>query len=940
MIRTRGWVLVLGAWLFPAAGHGRGIPADLPAPALAPDLFWAILCTVGALGAAAYAWHMVLLRRFRVAVRELEASNRELQASERGFRELVELAADGILVGSPEGMITLANSSVGKMLGMAPTALVGKDIRELFPARELARKPLRFDLLERGETVVSEREALRSDGTTVLVEMHSKKLPDGCHHAFVRDITERRRTEAELHRKTTELEYYFNSALDLFCIADTGGNFLRVNREWERLLGYATEDLERRPFMEFVHPDDREATLAAMGRLAEQEEVLNFTNRYRAKDGSYRSIEWRSAPHGSLIYAAARDITDRIRMEEALKRSEATYREIFNAVHDAIYIHEPETGEILDVNDRFFEMFGYTAEAARSLSVGEISSGVHPYTQERAAELLAKAAAGAPQVFEWHCRHRDGHLFWAEVSLQRGRIDGKERVLAIERDITERKREQESLQRTQFAMDRAMDSILWVDGAGRVAYANDSACASLGYSREELLGMEIFEVDPDFPRDQWEQHKEAMRSGGSMSFESRQRTKSGRTFPVEVSANYFDFGGEWMSCAFVRDIRERKRREKELAESRRMLREVLDTIPVRVFWKDVEGRYLGCNRHFSHDAGMAHPEDVVGKDDFAMCWAEQAERYREDDRSVIETGGGKLNFEEPRTTPAGRRIWLRTSKIPLRDGGGRVCGVLGVYEDITERKVAEQQLEVKNKELEQIVYVTSHDLRSPLVNVDGYGRELEFSLAALRAAGDRGQAGLAEVLRAEIADMGVSLRHIRNSTRQMDNLIKGLLKLSRTGRASLAIAAVDMDALLAEEVGGLEFQIRKVGARVRVGELPPCLGDAVQLGQVFRNLLGNALKFLDPGRPGLISVSGRPEHGKSVYCVEDNGIGIAPEHQSIIFELFHRLDPGESEGEGLGLTIVRQILVRLDGEVWLDSVPGVGSRFHVSLPAVRQDERS
>ena len=122
---------------------------------------------------------------------------------------------------------------------------------------------------------------------------------------------------------------------------------------------------------------------------------------------------------------------------------------------------------------------------------------------------------------------------------------------------------------------------------------------------------------------------------------------------------------------------------------------------------------------------------------------------------------------------------------------------------------------------------------------------------------------------------------------------------------------------------------------LRVGDLPPCQGDPAQLDQVFSNLLGNAIKYLDPGRPGVISVTGRADLDRCVYCVEDNGVGIDPKHQEIIFELFHRLDPHASDGEGLGLTIVRQILGRMDGEVWVESRPGVGSRFYVALPGVR-----
>ena len=249
-----------------------------------------------------------------------------------------------------------------------------------------------------------------------------------------------------------------------------------------------------------------------------------------------------------------------MRTEEALRHSEATYREIFNAVNDVIYIHDIESGRILDVNDRFLDLFGYTPDEARNMDVGDISSGVGRCTQDGAVERMAKAATGEPQIFEWHCRHRDGHLFWVEVSLRRGVVVGQDRVLAIMRDITEQKRARESLERTQFAMDRARDSVIWVAADGGLAYVNDSACRSLEWSREELLGMRIFDVDPDFPESGWERHKADLRRLGHMSFEGRHITKSGRTFPVEVTSNFFEFEGEWLACAFDRDISERRQR--------------------------------------------------------------------------------------------------------------------------------------------------------------------------------------------------------------------------------------------------------------------------------------------------------------------------------------------------------------------------------------------
>ncbi|HEX71937.1 MAG TPA: PAS domain-containing sensor histidine kinase, partial [Candidatus Hydrogenedentes bacterium] len=162
-----------------------------------------------------------------------------------------------------------------------------------------------------------------------------------------------------------------------------------------------------------------------------------------------------------------------------------------------------------------------------------------------------------------------------------------------------------------------------------------------------------------------------------------------------------------------------RERTEALQESRQMLRLVLDSIPVRVFWKDRNSRYLGCNRPFALDAGLADPEDLLGKDDYQMGWREQAELYRADDRRVMESGQAKLNYEEPQTAPDGGRLWVRTSKIPLHNAKGEVIGVLGTYEDITERKRAEETLRKLSVAVEQspaCVVITDYEGAIEYVN--------------------------------------------------------------------------------------------------------------------------------------------------------------------------------------------------------------------------------
>ncbi len=240
----------------------------------------------------------------------------------------------------------------------------------------------------------------------------------------------------------------------------------------------------------------------------------------------------------------------------------------------------------------------------------------------------------------------------------------------------------------------------------------------------------------------------------------------------------------------------------------------------------------------------------------------------------------------------------------------------------------------KNKELETIVYVASHDLRSPLVNIQGFSRELTHAWRKVQQDLSEGGAQTAEVRSLVSQDIDECLTYIQAGVNKMDTLLAGLLQYARLGRAALKIEPLSMNRLLAGIERSMEFQTKKAGATFSVSPLPDAMGDATQISQVFTNLVENALKYLDSRRRGVIAITGRVEQGQAIFAVRDNGVGIAQAHQGKVFEIFHRLHPEAGEGEGLGLTIVQRILERHRGRIWVESTPGSGSTFYVALPAV------
>lgn len=234
------------------------------------------------------------------------------------------------------------------------------------------------------------------------------------------------------------LQGFFDVALDLLCIADIEGNFIKVNKAWEDILGYTTRELETRQFLEFVHPDDLEDTMEAIKALAEKQPVLNFTNRYRCKDGSYRYIEWRSHPHGGVIYAAARDITERKKAEDALRENEARSRALVEAIPDILFRFS-RSGKCLDVQVKDENLLSDMIRDYdhREKLIGRKVSDIFDYsTAGLILKMIGKAVdSGKLQVLEYMGQgSSQGRYFEARLVST-----GNDEVVSIVRDVTDAK---------------------------------------------------------------------------------------------------------------------------------------------------------------------------------------------------------------------------------------------------------------------------------------------------------------------------------------------------------------------------------------------------------------------------------------------------------------------------------------------------------------------
>lgn len=244
------------------------------------------------------------------------------------------------------------------------------------------------------------------------------------------------------------------------------------------------------------------------------------------------------------------------------------------------------------------------------------------------------------------------------------------------------------------------------------------------------------------------------------------------------------------------------------------------------------------------------------------------------------------------------------------------------------------------QDMETLVHVISHDLRAPIVTIQGFCEELTVVCERLRSLFQ--EKPLLNEMGGEIQpliaqDIPEAVHFIQAGADSISTVTSGLVRFIRLGQMDIEWEPLDINSVVGGIVTSMEFQMRKKGVVVHLGDLPPCMGDLVLITQVFSNLIDNALKYLDMRRPGEITVAGKAEKGWSIYSITDNGIGIPVQHQKQVFQVFHRVDPKREKGDGLGLAIIQRILERHKGKIQLQSVQGEGSTFSIYLPRVMED---
>jgi len=388
--------------------------------------------------------------------------------------------------------------------------------------------------------------------------------------------------------------------------------------------------------------------------------------------------------------------------EKKPETSEDGYRAIFDAANDAIFIHDPSTGAILDVNKKMTEMYGYTLDEARTLSVGDISSGIPPYTREGAAERIRQALSGeSSPLFEWQARDKDGRVFWVEVNLKQSFIHGMLRIVAIARDITERMKAQQELRESEKRFRTLYEASfggISIHEKGIILDCNQGLADMTGYTRSELIGMDGLMLIAPAWRDYAMQK---ILSGFEARYDAEGLRKDGSVYPLEIQGKNIPYHGRTVRVTEFRDLSEHRRAERALRQSEERFRKLADAMPQLVWTAEPDGLvdyynirhrdYQGINQL---DNGAFHWGPVLHDDDLeptVKAW-----------HHALKTGG-IYQIEHRVKMADGAFRWHLSRGVPVRGENGAIVKWYGTATDIDDVKRSEEKIRHLNADLRRRV---------------------------------------------------------------------------------------------------------------------------------------------------------------------------------------------------------------------------------------------
>jgi PAS domain S-box-containing protein len=617
--------------------------------------------------------------------------------------------------------------------------------------------------------------------------------------------------------------------------------------------------------------------------------------------------------------------------------------------NDSIIIQDID-GRITAWNRGAQLMYGYTESEALGMGIEHLTpKGKVPEHKELGRRLIAGEAVPS---FETQRITKDGRILdvWLTVTkviekpsdsvISTGRdLTNLVGIALIERNISERKMAE---MQYKTVTQSSADGFWQTDTQANIVDVNDACCRILKYSREELLKMKVSDIeDKENPQD-IKNHIHKVKTSGSDRFETRHKRKDGIIIDVEVCLTYLE--GFDRMFVFTRDISERKQIENTLRESEAFLSTIIENIPDMVFVKKAKDlTFVKFNKAGEELLGFSR-ESMIGKSDRDFFSKDQADFFIAEDRSVFK---GKRVREIPaekiQTKDKGERI-LHTKKIPLLDDQGKPAYLLGISEDITERKQAEAQIIQSEKMagIGRLAASMTHELRNPLMyitanislmeqyfqRIAGEVVELEKITQIVPPESQEKLAVLKDSFLKTYKEIEQSVKDSREGCARINDIVGGLLDYARIG--SDLTEPVDLSVVIEKALELVGSDIRyKCKVEKDFQKVPMVSGNQRELEQVFVNLFVNASQAIK--KDGLLKVKSYLDGREAVVEVSDNGAGIAPENLNKIFEPFFTTKK-EGEGAGLGLAIVHKIIERHGGSISVASEVDKGATFIIRLP--------
>jgi len=744
----------------------------------------------------------------------------------------------------------------------------------------------------------------------------------------------RLKVENDLQMRQRQYSDLVETSHDLIFKCDDKGCFTYLNPAWEHTLGYREDEMLGHPFKEFKTPEQAEKDLMRFQSILKGQDTFGYETVYISKDGKPVNLLFNAKllldSEGNLIgtQGIAHDITVRKKIEGELR-----WYEYFVSNSKEMMALVDMDFSYLVVNEAYSSAFRKTQDELIGKKSSDIFGEVffNTIVKPNAERCMAGKDVNYQEWFEFP----KAKSKYMDITYIPYIVDNEVKGFMVNgRDITALKKTEERIKESEKkyrqVVETTNDLITRVDAEGKFLFINHMSEKILGLPPEKCIGLSAFEyIHPDDKENEKKIFAKWLAERVTdTSLESRWvNPNDGQIFNFMWSVNIqYDANGHFTGVNSIgRDITKLKLEEKELKKLLKLNQVILDAFPCVALLLRANQEIVASNLA-AKEVG-AYP----GKKCFET-WGQRSDPCPWCRAPIALSTQKKIHIPVEGLGKIWDTYWIPIEKDLY----------MHFAFDVTEQSLSEKQLErlnieliEKSKEMEGFLYITSHDLRSPLITIEGFAKRLDYVLKKVKTLIGREEIPpslMKEFENLFMENMKESVEYINSCVKKMNNLLNALSEMSRIGRIPITITDVDMNRLITKIKQTYEFQLQTTGATLKIEELPSCKGDKKQIDQVFSNLLGNALKYLNPKRKGFIAVSGKIVNDKAIYCVEDNGIGIPPNLHTRIFEPFHRVRPTEGIGEGLGLAIVHKIIMKHGGMTWVESKPDKGSKFFFSLP--------